>query len=228
MRAAADGLRENRRNQRCENPARLYRRRGLTGNGYRRRPILERARGARRRVRAAYSRPIAVSRRAAGKDRRIYRVTVGRPFDPAAYGNFLREIGYLIPEPPNFTVRTENVLEIARVAGPQLVVPASRATPSMRRTRAGAVFTMRSMARTRFSRPMARRAGRATTRCGAPRSSTGSAHFSTTWFPLKNRILLEHYYLPGDLEAKIDAFVEFYLVTSKNIPSARPANQIRE
>ncbi|MDQ6869567.1 MAG: malate synthase G, partial [Pseudomonadota bacterium] len=56
-----------------------------------------------------------------------HRATASRPFDPAAYGNFLREIGYLVPEPPNFTVRTENVLEIARVAGPQLVVPASNA-----------------------------------------------------------------------------------------------------
>jgi transposase InsO family protein len=27
---------------------------------------------------------------------------------------------------------------------------------------------------------------------------------------LKNRILLEHYYLPGELEAKIAAFVEHY------------------
>jgi putative transposase len=27
---------------------------------------------------------------------------------------------------------------------------------------------------------------------------------------LKNRILLENYYLPGDLEAKIDAFVDHY------------------
>src|ERR1700726_1602278 len=56
-----------------------------------------------------------------------HRVTASRPFDPAAYGNFLREIGYLVPEPLNFTIRTENVLEIARVAGPQLVVPASNA-----------------------------------------------------------------------------------------------------
>jgi hypothetical protein len=27
---------------------------------------------------------------------------------------------------------------------------------------------------------------------------------------LKNRILLENYYLPGDLEAKIEAFVAYY------------------
>ena len=49
-----------------------------------------------------------------------HRATASRPFDPASYHDFLREIGYLIPEPPNFAVRTENVLEIARVAGAQL------------------------------------------------------------------------------------------------------------
>lgn len=27
---------------------------------------------------------------------------------------------------------------------------------------------------------------------------------------IKNRVLLEHYFLPGDLEAKIEAFVEYY------------------
>ena len=31
-----------------------------------------------------------------------------------------------------------------------------------------------------------------------------------TALTLKNRILLENYYLPGDLEAQVDAFVEHY------------------
>jgi malate synthase len=53
--------------------------------------------------------------------------TATMPFNPAGYAKFLREIGYIVPEPRNFTIRTENVLEIARVAGPQLVVPASNA-----------------------------------------------------------------------------------------------------
>ncbi len=51
----------------------------------------------------------------------------GRPFDMAAYEAFLREIGYLVPEPADFAIRTENTMEVARVSGPQLVVPASNA-----------------------------------------------------------------------------------------------------
>lgn len=38
-----------------------------------------------------------------------------RPFDPAGYEAFLREIGYLAPEPDNFSIRTEDTLEVARV-----------------------------------------------------------------------------------------------------------------
>src|SRR5215217_7054152 len=50
----------------------------------------------------------------------------GKPFDATGYEQFLRDIGYLRPEPEDFSIRTENVDdEIARVAGPQLVVPVS-------------------------------------------------------------------------------------------------------
>ncbi|TJW42157.1 MAG: malate synthase G [Mesorhizobium sp.] len=48
----------------------------------------------------------------------------GAPVDMDAYKNFLKEIGYLVPEGSAFSVTTENVdPEISVVAGPQLVVP---------------------------------------------------------------------------------------------------------
>ncbi len=52
----------------------------------------------------------------------------GAPIDMEAYKSFLREIGYLVPEGPAFSVSTGNVdPEIAIVAGPQLVVPVMNA-----------------------------------------------------------------------------------------------------
>ncbi|MCO5785599.1 malate synthase G [Pseudomonas sp. G11-1] len=48
----------------------------------------------------------------------------GQPHDAAAYKAFLQDIGYLLPEPADFKITTENVdNEIATMAGPQLVVP---------------------------------------------------------------------------------------------------------
>ena len=48
----------------------------------------------------------------------------GQPIDAAAYQGFLRDIGYLVPEPAPFQIGSENVDdEVARLAGPQLVVP---------------------------------------------------------------------------------------------------------
>ena len=56
----------------------------------------------------------------------------GRPIeqaaDWAAYHDFLRGIGYLMPEPERISIDTENVdPEIASIAGPQLVVPVTNA-----------------------------------------------------------------------------------------------------
>ena len=51
-------------------------------------------------------------------------VRAGKPLDQGEYETFLREIGYLVPEPAPFTIATQNVdAEIATMAGPQLVVP---------------------------------------------------------------------------------------------------------
>lgn len=48
----------------------------------------------------------------------------GKPIDKGEYTAFLREIGYLVTEPGDFTIGTQNVdPEIATMAGPQLVVP---------------------------------------------------------------------------------------------------------
>ncbi|MFD2640494.1 malate synthase G [Pseudomonas japonica] len=52
----------------------------------------------------------------------------GQAHDAVAYKAFLQEIGYLLPEASDFQVSTQNVDdEIARVAGPQLVVPVMNA-----------------------------------------------------------------------------------------------------
>ncbi|MEH3135730.1 MAG: malate synthase G [Mycolicibacterium neoaurum] len=55
---------------------------------------------------------------------RWHRARVIGPFDAAEYKQFLTDIGYLAPEPPDFTVTTSGVdTEITSTAGPQLVVP---------------------------------------------------------------------------------------------------------
>lgn len=45
---------------------------------------------------------------------------------------------------------------------------------------------------------------------GAPHHLQTQGKIERSRQTLKNRILLEHYYLPGDLEANTSAFVECY------------------
>ncbi len=53
-----------------------------------------------------------------------HRQRVIEPLDIEAYRDFLTEIGYLLPEPADFTITTSGVDdEITTTAGPQLVVP---------------------------------------------------------------------------------------------------------
>lgn len=57
-----------------------------------------------------------------------HKKNAGKAHDVAAYTAFLKEIGYLVPEGPDFEIDTTNVdPEIAEVPGAQLVVPITNA-----------------------------------------------------------------------------------------------------
>jgi len=57
-----------------------------------------------------------------------HRFRRGQPFDVEAHERHLVETGYLVPEGPDFGIGTQNVdAEVARLAGPQLVVPLDNA-----------------------------------------------------------------------------------------------------
>ena len=57
-----------------------------------------------------------------------HRQTKNQPIDLAEYKNFLYEIGYVVPEGPDFQIEVIDVdAEISQVAGPQLVVPLDNA-----------------------------------------------------------------------------------------------------
>ena len=55
-----------------------------------------------------------------------------KQIDKNEYKDFLKEIGYIVPEGPDFQIETENVdSEISKIPGPQLVVPVTNARYSI-------------------------------------------------------------------------------------------------
>ncbi len=66
-----------------------------------------------------------------------HRAHASHPHDAGDYKKFLTEIGYLLPEGSHFSATTANVdVEIAVVAGPQLVVPVTNARYALNATNA--------------------------------------------------------------------------------------------
>ncbi|MSU19327.1 MAG: malate synthase G, partial [Lacunisphaera sp.] len=66
-----------------------------------------------------------------------HRAQGAQPFDPSTYQRFLVDLGYLLPEPADFSLMTDQVdPEISQIAGPQLVVPVNNARYALNATNA--------------------------------------------------------------------------------------------
>ena len=62
----------------------------------------------------------------------FYKNNKDKAINQEEYISFLKDIGYIVPEGPDFKIETENVdEEIAKIAGPQLVVPVTNARYSL-------------------------------------------------------------------------------------------------
>ncbi|STF88735.1 malate synthase G [Escherichia coli] len=79
-----------------------------------------------------------------------HRSNPGPVKDKAAYKSFLRELGYLVPQPERVTVETTGIdSEITSQAGPQLVVPAMNAPLRAERGERSLGLTVRCVIRQR-------------------------------------------------------------------------------